>query len=333
MDFWILAFPPTPRASDGRGAGVTGEMYNNFSMIKDFPLNTLTTVKTGGKAKGLVIIKSLEELIEALRTYVGENYLIVGGGSNLIFPDSGYDGIIIKNEIQGFQLQDGTVTVQSGTPLQDLVDFTISNGLGELNKLTGIPGTVGGAIYGNAGAYGQTISDKLVSVQILRDGKLIDLPCKECEFDYRESIFKKTKEPIINAKFKLPKEDKSVLKQDSEEIFNLRLEKYPLGLKCPGSFFKNVPIKNVPANSLHLIPEDKVKHDRVHTGWLLETVEGKGLRVGGVEVAPYHANLLINKFNGTSEDFLRLSQELSKRVKDKYGIILEPEVQLISFPN
>src|SRR5579872_6889137 len=122
-------------------------------MQKDFPLNSLTTVRTGGKAKGLIKIKSIEELIEKLNLLKFDKHLIMGGGSNLIFPDSGYDGIIIKNEIKGIKVQNETVTVQSGTTLQDLVDFTIKQGLSGIHKLTGIPGTVGGAIYGSAGAY------------------------------------------------------------------------------------------------------------------------------------------------------------------------------------
>lgn len=298
-------------------------------MFRDFPLSSLTTVKTGGKAKGLLKVKTLQELVKTINSLMDEKFLIVGGCSNLIFSDSGYEGIIVKNELIGIKTEDASVAVQSGTPLQQLVNLTIERGLSGLHKLTGIPGTVGGAIYGNAGAYGQTISDNLMSVTILKNSKLVTLKRAECNFAYRYSLFKQIKYPIVEIKFKFSKKDPQLLKEEADEVFKKRLEKYPPFLKCPGSFFMNVPLNQIPRQKVFLIPQDKIKNNMVHVGWLLESVGSKGYKVGGIEVADYHGNLFINRNNGTSTDYIHLALELANRIKAKYGIFLKPEVQII----
>lgn len=304
------------------------------NLQKDFPLKSLTTIQTGGTAKGLVIVKTDKELINVVSILKrdGIRFLIVGGLSNLLFSDKGFDGIIVKNEVSGIEENNGIITAKSGTVLQDLVDFTIEKGLAGLDKITGIPGTVGGAIYGNAGAYGQTISDFITSVTILKNGQNTRLSKSDCGFDYRTSVFKETHDIILNSEFQLTKSNSDSLRKESQEILSQRVKKYPPGLKSPGSFFMNVYASKIPAEGLKLIPEEKIRNGRAHVGWILESVGAKGYRVGGVEVANYHGNLFINKGNGTSDDYLKLSADLAKRVRNKYGIVLEPEVQLIDLP-
>lgn len=302
---------------------------DNFQ--EDFQLNTITTVQTGGRAKGFFWVKTQEELISAIEFLKtnGIRFLVVGGLSNLLFSDQGFDGVIIKNQISGIRFNKGIVQVQSGTPLQELVDFTIDNGLSGLQKMTGIPGTVGGAIYGNAGAYGQTISDFITSVTILHEGEKILVNKSACRFSYRTSVFKKNGALILNTEFKLPKAKSKELQKESADILSQRMKKYLPGLRSPGSFFMNVYVSKIPAAGLRLIPPEKIRNGRAHVGWILESVGAKGYKVGGVEVADYHGNLFINRQNGTSQDYRNLANELSRRVKEKYGIILEPEVQII----
>lgn len=198
--------------------------------------------------------------------------------------------------------------------------------------MTGIPGTVGGAIYGDAGAYGQTISDFLTSVTILQNGKKTTLPKTQCEFSYRSSLFKQTHGLILSAEFALPKENSEVLRKESQEILSQRLKKYPPGLKSPGSFFMNVYIEKIPTEGLRLIPKEKIRNGRAHVGWLLESVGAKGEKVGDVYVADYHGNLFINTNRGTSKDYFNLAKDLAEKVKAKYGIVLTPEVQMIDLP-
>ncbi len=298
---------------------------------ENFPLYTITTVQTGGNAKGFIWAKTQVELIDAvefLKTN-GVRFLVAGGLSNLLFSDQGFEGVIIKNQASGIKYENAVVSVQSGSPLQELVDFTIDKGLSGMQKMAGIPGTVGGAVYGNAGAYGQTISDFITSVTVLHDGQKIQLGKSACKFDYRMSIFKESKDLVLSAEFKLPQGDSQKLRAEAEEILSQRLKKYLPGLKTPGSFFMNVYVDKIPAQGLKLIPQDKIRNGRAHVGWILESVGAKGYKVGGVEVADYHGNLFINRQNGTSSDFANLAKELSRRVKEKYGIVLQPEVQLI----
>ncbi len=301
---------------------------------ENIPLSAVTTVQTGGNARGMIRVKSIDELVETAKFLKqnGIKNLVVGGQSNLLFPDQGYDGIIVKNEAEGIEFDGEIVTAQSGTVLQGLVNFTIEKGLNGLDKMTGIPGTVGGAVYGNAGAYGQTISDYLESVSVFRDGQIVKMSKEECGFQYRTSVFKQTRDLILSVDFKLPKDTSEHLAEESRQIYSIRIKKYPPGLKSPGSFFMNVPVENIPPEGLKLIPEDKIRNGRAHVGWILESVGAKGMRVGGVAVADYHGNLFINEANGTSSDYYKLAQILARKVKDKYDIRLTPEVQLIDLP-
>src|SRR3989344_7376090 len=171
----------------------------------NYPLKNITTLQIGGLAKKFVSINSVDELKEAVQ-YANTNnlnHLVIGGGSNLLVSDDGVDMLIIKNEIGGIASQGLTLQVKSGTILQDLVNYSISHGLSGLQKLTGIPGTLGGAVYGNAGAYGQTISDHITSVTTLDNS----LSKEQCQFNYRNSIFKTSKGTIIEVTFELEQAD------------------------------------------------------------------------------------------------------------------------------
>lgn len=311
-----------------------------MNVIKNFPLNKITTLGIGGSAKEFVVVKTEAQLKEVLE-YAKEHYLhyyIVGGGSNLLVSDKGVDFLVIKNEITGINVipaQAGIqkVIVKSGTPLQELVDFTIAHGLSGLQKMTGIPGTVGGAIYGNAGAYGQTISDNITNVVVLNSFQdLQTLSKDECGFSYRDSIFKKTKQIILEITFNLEKGSPEELAKEAKDILSQRLIKYPTDIKCPGSFFKNIPAETLSMKIVSKLPKDKIPFGKINAGYLLEAVGAKGDKLGNIEIAPYHANLFINKGGGTAKDFYNLAKKYAKLVKEKFGISLEPEVQLVNLP-
>lgn len=296
----------------------------------NYPLKNITTLQIGGPAKKFVTIHTEEELIEAIN-YAKQNgmdYLVIGGGSNLLVSDEGVDKLIIQNKITGIAAQGPTLQVKSGTILQDLVNYSISHGLFGLQKLTGIPGTVGGAIYGNAGAYGQTISDSILSVAIPGN----TLSKDECEFNYRDSIFKRNKLPILEVTFELESGTPKLLQQEADEILKKRLVKYPPGIKCPGSFFKNIVASTLPKDILDKIPPEAIMYGKLPAGALLEDVGAKGDSLDGIYIADYHANLFINKDSGTAKDFFALAQKYAQKVKQKFGITLEPEVQLINLP-
>ena len=308
----------------------------------DFPLSKITTLHIGGPAKKFVSVSSKEELIEAIQ-YAKENnldFLVIGGGSNLLVSDKGVEKLIIKNEIVGITTSEvksqntSEVKVKSGTSLQDLVDYAITHGLSNLQKLTGIPGTIGGAVYGNAGAYGQTISDHIINVVILNETKnLITLAKEECGFDYRDSGFKRNKSIILEVTFHLESEKPTILQKEADEVLSQRLIKYPKGIKCPGSFFKNIVAEKLPKEILEKIPQDKIMFGKIPAGYLLESVGAKGQKLGNIEIANYHGNLFINQDNGTAKDFYNLAKKYTDKVKQKFGITLEPEAQLINLPS
>lgn len=319
----------------------------------NYPLSQVTTLKIGGPAKLFVAVETSQDLVEAIQHTKAEDmdYLVIGGGSNLLVNDEGVDCLVIKNEIEGIATSKESpstslgigkptfeVKVASGTSLQDLVDYSIAHGLSGLQKLTGIQGTVGGTVYGNAGAYGQTISDHINSVVILtpslsRGKNLKILSKNDCGFGYRDSIFKKTKDPILEVTFQLNNDSSTEkLQQEADEVLKKRLIKYPKGIKCPGSFFKNIVAETLPKNILTKIPPDKITYGKISAGYLLEAVGALGQSLDGIEIAPYHANLFINKGSGTATAFYTLAKKYANLVKEKFGIILVPEVQLINLP-
>lgn len=325
-------------------------------------ISSLTTLNIGGPAKEFIEVKSEEELMNVLSKL--PTILIIGGGSNLLVSDSPFDGLVIKNEITGIargenkeerrhlhaQLvgraeqvtrpsmkvssEKGKLIVKSGTKLQDLVDYTIQNSLSGMHKLTGIPGTVGGAIFGNAGAFGQTISDHLVRVTALDPiAQNTSLLTKdECGFDYRDSGFKRNSLIILEVEFSLSPQNKETLQKEAEEVLEKRLKKYPKGVKCPGSFFKNLFINKLSPDVQKLIPKDRDFYGKVPAWYFLDEVGAKGDRLGDIQIAPYHGNLFINLGGGKAEDFYNLAKKYYDLVREKFGISLEPEVQLINLP-
>lgn len=306
--------------------------FNNFQT--DIPLANYTTLGIGGPAKLFVKVTSVNLLKEVIK-FAQHNYmdsLVVGSGSNLLVSDNGFNGIVIKNCIRGIKISNNKISANGGMLLQDLVDAANKKGLRGLEKLAGIPGTVAGAIYGNAGAYGQSISEKLTRVGVLDRDKEYWINKTGCGFDYRNSNFKENKNLVIlEAEFILEKDDPKLLVQTSAEISKIRLEKYPNGIKCPGSFFKNVITQNLSQENLEKIPADKIAYGKIPAGYLLEMVGAKGARKGSIKIADFHANLIINEGLGTSVDFLELAWEYKDKVKNKFGVELELEVQLVGF--
>ncbi|HEY4476553.1 MAG TPA: UDP-N-acetylmuramate dehydrogenase [Candidatus Paceibacterota bacterium] len=303
-----------------------------------------TTFGIGGRADYFLEVRNPEELVLAVKLAVKDKmrYEVIAGGSNVVFSDKTFDGLVIHYRVkkQGSTLktrQGRTLKCEAGLLLSRLIETAISNGLAGLETLSGIPGTVGGAIVGNAGAYGQTISDCLTRVEIF-DPKNVRhsvshkrwLTKKQCRFAYRESVFKSKNWLILRAEFKLKKGDKKVLAKKSREIIKVRSEKYNPNLRCPGSFFKNVLISDVSRVTLARIDKQKIRAGKIPAGYLLEAVGAKGRRVGGIYVADFHGNLLINDGHGTYRDVRLLAAKLKKLVQKKFGIELDEEVRYIN---
>lgn len=300
---------------------------------KNIILKNYTTAGVGGPAKYFYKAASVEKLMEAVEFANKQNLpiLILGGGSNLLISDAGFPGVVIKNEIKGILGFKQIFKIGAGTLLPELVNLTISKKLSGFEKLVGIPGTVGGAIRGNSGAYGVSVGDSITRVIAfdIKKKKTVSLTKKQCQFAYRDSIFKKNNLIILEGHFKFTKTTGETLKQTAQTILKDRLSKNYWEGKNPGSFFKNVLAENVSQETSKLIPKDKIIYGKIPVGFLLESVGAKGMKSGKIKVSDNHANLLINTGDGKASDFIKIASILAKKVKDKYGITLEPEVQII----
>lgn len=301
---------------------------------QNISLKEYTTLKIGGKASYFCQVSSKSQLIKALIFAQKKKlpYFILGGGSNLLISDQGFPGLVIKNEIRKVVGFKRLIKISSGMPLSTLVSLTIQKSLAGAEKLTSIPGTVGGAIFGNAGAYGQAAGDFLVKVIALDTEKnqQLVLTKKDCQFGYRDSIFKRKPYVILEVHFQFPLGDKKELLEAAKLIMLERVKKYPQNFQSPGSFFKNILAQDLPAKILVKIPPGKIIHGKIPAGFLLESVGAKGQRLNQIQVLPNHANFFVNLGQGKAADLYQLAQEQAEKVQKKFGIKLEPEVQFLN---
>jgi UDP-N-acetylmuramate dehydrogenase len=257
-------------------------------------------------------------------------HVVIGGGTNLIVSDAGFKGVVLRYTGSAIARDAACLTIQSGALLQDVVDFSIAAGLEGLETMTGIPGFVGGAVYGNAGAYGHSIQEVVERVRATDGETMAEFSTSECGFAYRESVFKAKKEwVIISTDLRLRGGNAAQLQQTAAAIRTVRDEKYPPTMKCAGSIFKNLLFANLPVAVQNEIPQKLVREGKVPSAWFLEQTGAKGMRVGDIQVAGYHANLIYNDGAGTAADVVAVIAELKGRVRARFGFDLEEEVQYI----
>jgi UDP-N-acetylmuramate dehydrogenase len=302
-----------------------------FKLQENVPLAPLTTFKIGGKARFFASVGSVEELLKlvAWATQKKIDFRVIGGGSNLLVSDKGFGGLVIRFLGGGVKIKNNRVTAEGGALLSYLVKKTIEKGLGGLQSLVGIPGTVGGAIVGNAGAFGASISDRVEKVEIWDGKERRWLTKKGCRFDYRESIFKEKAYLVLRASFALQRQESKSLLEQVQKVLRKRRETCKSGLSCPGSFFKNVLTKDLSAAVLAKIAPSQITDGKIAAGYLLEKAGAKGMRVGEIKVANFHANFLLNRGRGKAADVLKLASSLKAKVKKKFGIKLQEEVEIV----
>jgi len=304
----------------------------NLTVSACVRLSQFTRFGIGGPADLYAETGDVEAFVAALAVTrsSGLPSVVIGGGTNLIVADRGFGGVVLRYRGERIAASDNHVVVEAGAVLQDLVDFSIERGLAGLETLAGIPGSVGAAIYGNAGAYGHSISERVASVRFHDGCEVRVFRNAECEFQYRESIFKRHKDWIIfSAELTLEAADRDALRQRADEILLVRNEKFPVTMKCAGSVFKNLLLKDLPAEAAARIPASVAREGKVPAAWFLEQAGAKGMVRGDIHVATYHANLIYNAGSGTAADLRALIQELKDRVRERFGIELEEEVQYV----
>lgn len=305
-----------------------------LSITRDVPLSRYTRFGIGGPADAMAETSSEEAFMAASKMVraAGVPLEVIGGGSNLIVSDAGFRGVVLRF-IGGVICVDGArITAQAGAELQALVDVSIAQGLGGIHTMTRIPGLVGAAVYGNAGAYGHSIHEWVEAVRFFDGSAIRTFNHAQCEFRYRESLFKRHKEwTIFSTILHLKLGDSQLLSQKAEEIRAIRDEKYPPTMKCAGSIFKNLLYANLPAAVQAQVPADKVREGKVPSAYFLEKVGAKGMRIGGIVNADHHANLIYNEGNGTAAQVCAIVDELKSRIRERFHFDLEEEVQYVGF--
>ncbi|MFY9727879.1 MAG: UDP-N-acetylmuramate dehydrogenase [Bryobacteraceae bacterium] len=304
----------------------------NVTVSAGVPLARHTRFGVGGPADLYAESGVEDSFLEALRAgeASGIPMIVIGGGTNLIVSDRGYRGLVLRYRNDALSADGNRVTAGAGAELQRLVDFTIGRGLKGLETLAGIPGWTGAAVYGNAGAYGHSISERIAHVRFFDGRQVRVFSNAECRFAYRESIFKRHKEWIIfSAKLELEPADRDELRRIADGILKVRNEKFPVTMQCAGSIFKNLLLRDLPPAVAALVPAEAVREGKVPAAWFLEQVGAKGMRVGDIHVADYHANLIYNAGGGTAADLCSLIQDLKARVHARFAFDLEEEVQYV----
>jgi UDP-N-acetylmuramate dehydrogenase len=304
----------------------------HLNISENVPLSQLTRFELGGPAAVLADACAEDALIQAMQVIweSGERWTLIGGGSNLVVDDGGFPGVVVRYVGSAIEIEGQEVRVGAGALLQDLVDLTIGRGLKGLDTMTGIPGWVGGAVYGNAGAYGHSIDESIERVRFFDGAGVLEIDQAACEFRYRESIFKRCKNRVIlSATLRLTEGSADGLQSSAEKILKIRNEKYPSSLRCAGSIFKNLLFHEIPPAAKALVPPQLVRDGKVPSAFFLEQSGAKGMKKRGIRVAYYHANLIYNEGDGTSTDVRDLIHELKARVQERFGLVLEEEIQYV----
>ncbi len=308
-------------------------------------LKQYSTFKLGGPAKYFFIAKSKEEIIKAVQTAkkLDLPFFILGGGSNILVHDNGFDGLVIKVEIKNMEVNGDIIKAEAGVLLGQVVATAMQNGLIGMEWAIGIPGTIGGAVRGNAGAYGSDTSTNVMTTQVYDLEKNIEVKMtkEKCKFEYRESIFKKNPNLIIlGAEFQFKQGDKEKIRNQMMAYTKTRIYSQP---KFPsvGCSFKNIIVTDEIRKKIKEIDEDgseAIKTDektgisKIGSAWFIDQAGLKGYQIGGAKVSDEHANFIIKvKEDGKADDVVQLISYIKQQVRAKFGIQLQEEVQYVGF--
>jgi UDP-N-acetylmuramate dehydrogenase len=302
------------------------------------PLAQYTTFKIGGPAKYFFIAQSEADLIRAINAAMKSKikYYVLGGGSNILVSDAGFAGLVVKCQMSNVKCQNDRIIADAGALLSVVVGKSIEAGLTGLEWAAGIYGTIGGAIRGNAGAFGHSMSEVMEVVEVAKIMKdklrISNLKNKQCQFGYRDSIFKKNKDIILESTFKLVKGDREKSKEMIASFLRQRKDKQPFEYSSAGSIFKNYKIANLnelKPNLRELLPEELKEQKIIPAGWLIDKLELKGKKIGGAMISEKHANFIVNVGGATASDVLQLISFVKMRARDTLGIQLEEEIEYL----
>jgi len=312
-----------------------GEVKNNE------PLSSHTTFKVGGPAKYFYLAQNSKDLVKAIKISeeLGIKYFILGWGSNLIVSDDGFDGLVIKTISNICKVNREEVFVEAGFNLSRLVGIVTQNSLSGLEFASGIPGTVGGAARGNAGAYGKGFGDLITELEIYQDGQVKKISQSDMQYGYRDSILKHKEGVILSIKLKLKKSNQKEIQ--SEVVKNIKHRNTKLPFKpSAGCIFKNIDLADIKIDEEKVIKELDVskeewqqatKHGKLPTSYIMDKLNLKGKTIGGCQVSEKHAAFFINIGNCKTQHIMMLISDIKMRARNQLGIQLIEEVQYLGF--
>jgi len=322
--------------------------YNNrvklINIQQKTKLAPLTSFRVGGDAKFFFEAKTNEEVGLAMM-YAYEESLplfILGGGTNILVSDGGFDGIAIKPNIKNIKPGEDFLSVGSGASMESVLDYCLERGFSGLEWSGGLPGTIGGAVRGNAGAFGGEISNiisEVLSINVIGvQPKLIRRSSKDCNFSYRSSLFKtkEEKEIITEVVLRFDHKNKDELRRVAQEKIQYRAANHPLEYPNAGSIFKNIKAQDAPEELFERaqkLGKLKGRPERMMmpTAFVIEETDLKGFSIGGAEISTKHANFIVNKGRATAKDIFSLINLVKEKVAKKWKLDLEEEIQYLGF--
>jgi len=281
------------------------------------PMSKHTSFRVGGAARWFVQPGNVQEVQEAI-VFAQEKKLpwfVLGGGTNTLVSDKGFEGVIINITNRAVKIDGERVTAAAGAMSVSVARSAADAGLSGMEWAASLPGTIGGAVRGNAGCFGGEMKDAVESVRVLRDGSTMELKNADCQFAYRESCFKHNKDVIIDVTLKLTTGDKQMVKAKMDEMMNKRKTTQPIASGTAGCAFKN-PLVNGKLTSC---------------GKIIEELGLKGMKIGGIQISEIHGNFLINDGTATADNVVQMISFVKTRARDELGISLQEEIEYVGF--
>lgn len=312
-------------------------MTELYKKLKEFgtvklnePLSKHTTFKIGGKAEFFVIAEQTDQLVQLLKFLDEEGIerFILGGGSNMLVRDEDRPGVVIQIKTKDSQVTDTGIIADAGCSTVATANLSMKEGFVGFEWGVGIPGTMGGAVRGNAGAMGWEMQNNVEGVDAYIDGEVVYLSNADCDFHYRHSIFKENGGVVLRVHLKLEKSESKDGMKKALEYLQYRSKTQPQGYASTGCIFKNFEIKN-PESLQFDLPEEFHQKRKISAGWLIEKSGMKNAQVGKAKVSETHGNFVVNMGSATATEVLTLIEQIKEKVYDTFGIEIEEEIQIV----
>ncbi len=318
---------------------VTNELREIFGdrLKLNEPLARHLNMKLGGPATWFCEVRRVEELRDAIRILKRhEHYpwFVLGGGSNTLANDTEYYGVVFKLAMRELVIEGTRVIADAGVISAMMARKTAEAGLKGFTWAISLPGTIGGAVRGNAGCFGGETKDYLVAVDVLRNDEIVHVPAEELAMGYRDSAIKHSDDIVLKAYFEFEKGDPEALKQELVDIVESRKKSQPLYAGSAGCMFKNVELSEEELRDLSEkvdIPEAMKANKRVGAGWIVDQLGLKGTKIGGASVSEEHGNFILNDGTATASDIAQLVALIKTRARNELGVQLHEEVQYLGF--